>query len=200
MTDRDAITLLIAEVLDGTELKLKIDTYELKENLETREVQVRCELHHQKTGERHTIEGNGVGIIDAAFSGLRTMYAEEYPSLASIRLADFRIKVDRDTGHGSGSDMIAAVTLTVENSEGRLFYFTDTSRSLTLSALAVVLDATEFFVNSERAFIQVYKALDHARQENRSDSVQRYTRQLSTLVECTSYSEVMAQIRQKEFS
>ena len=64
-----------------------------------------------------------------------------------------------------------------------------------LADTAYVGAAAEFFINSERAFIQVYRALQHAREENRHDSVALYTQQLTTLVEATSYSDVIDQIR-----
>jgi len=90
------------------------------------------------------------------------------------------------------------VTLRVANSEDREFVFSHASQSITRSSLSVVVEAVEFFINSERAFIAVYKAMQHARAQNRQDSVMRYTSQLTTLVEATSYSEVIAQIRKSE--
>lgn len=199
MHQKEAIEGLIVDVLDGTELRLTVDSYTLTENLESGEVTVRCAVHNKRTGERQTIEGSGVGIVDAFFHGIVQMYSDQFPSLHTIRFADFSIKAKLDTGrHAARSDSTAEVTLRVANSEGREAVFTDTSPSITRSSINVVLHSAEFFINSERAFIVVYRALQHARKENRADSVQRYTRQLATLVEATSYSEVIAQIRSSE--
>ncbi len=199
MTEKDAITELIAEVLDGTELRLRVDSYRLDENLKSGSVAVRCELHDERTGQRDVIEGQGVGLIDAVFQGLIALYSEKYPSLRSIRFSDFSMKAEVATAHiAARSDMAAVVTLRVANSEDREYVFTHSSPSITRSSLAVVCQAVEFFINSERAFIAVYRALRHARSQNRDDSVTRYTTQLTTLVEATSYSEVIAQIRKAE--
>jgi hypothetical protein len=199
MTERDAIQALIQSVLDGTELRLRVDRYRLDENLENGQVEMHAEVHDERTGERHVIEGAGVGLVDAFFNGLIKRYSSEYPSLRSIRFADFSVKGEATTGRAAArSDMAARVALHIANSEDREFTFTHSSPSITGSSIAVVVLAVEFFINSERAFVAVYRALEHARAQNRADSVARYTAQLTTLVEATSYSEVIDGIRNKE--
>lgn len=199
MVHKDAIEALVKEVLDGTELTLTVDAYELKENLETGQAVLHCAVHDTRTGEKKTIEGQGVGIVNAFFQGLMEMYSGEFQSLKTIRFSDFSVRADLETGRDSArTDSTARVTLRVANSEDREFSFADISPSVTRSSIKVVLLAAEFFINSERAFIQVYKALQHARQNNRADSVARYTKMLTTLVEATSYSEVIEAIRKEE--
>lgn len=199
MDQKDAIAQLVAEVLDGTELRLRVDSYRLDEDLESGVLEVRCDVHDARSGNQEVIRGSGVGIVDAVFQGLVQLYSEQFPSLKSLRFADFSIKADVETGrYANRSDMAAVATLRVANSEGREYAFTHASPSITRSSLAVVLQSVEFFINSERAFIAVYRALQHARSHNRQDSVARYTAQLTTLVEATSYSEVIEQIRRSE--
>ena len=201
MYEKEAIEKLIAEVLDGTELKLKVDSYALEENLENRQVTIRCDVHHQRTGKKKTIHGTGVGIVNAFFNGLVDIYSGEFPSLTTILFSEFSIRAQLETGRDSArTDSNATVTLRVTNSEGREFEFEDSSPSITRSSLRAVLMVAEFFINSERAFIEVYNALQHAREENRPDSIQRYTAQLTTLVGATSYSEVIEQIKEKELN
>lgn len=199
MDQKETIAQLVASVLDGTELRFRVDAYRIEEVLESGVLEVRCDIHDERSGNRAVIAGHGVGVIDAMFLGLVELYAGEFASLKSIRVADFSIKADVDTGrHAARSDMAAVVTLRVANSEGREYAFTHASPSITRSSLAVVLQSAEFFINSERAFIVVYRALQHARAQNRHDSVARYTAQLTTLVEATSYTEVIEQIRKEE--
>ncbi|MEK7705032.1 MAG: hypothetical protein AAB426_08740 [Myxococcota bacterium] len=200
MQDKDAIDKLIDEVLDGTELRLVVDSYGLEENLEPAHVHVECRVHDERTGATQVIDGDGVGLVDAVFHGMVARYAGEFPSLTTIRFADFSIKADVTSGGGARSDMAAVASLTIANSEGTEYIFSDASPSITRSALASVLRGVEFFINSERAFIAVYRALNHAREANRPDSVARYTTQLTTLVQATSYSEVIEQIRKKELA
>lgn len=199
MPKREAISQLVAQVLDGTELELKIDGYRLEESFETGRVQVHCEVHDARTGEKTSIAGDGVGLIDAVFGGLLSRYSDAHPSLSAIRFSDFSIKANVETGdHQGRSDMAAKVELEVLNSEGRAFHFTHGSRSITASSLYVVLDAVAFFINCERAFVAVYRALEHAKRENRHDSVERYTGQLATLVEATSYSDVIEHAKRSD--
>lgn len=198
MYKKESIAKLVAEVLDGMELQLKVDAYTVTENLETGTATIHCEVHDARTGEKKTIDGTGVGIVDAFFNGLVTLYSPEFPSLTTIRFSDFTIKGVLDTGGTTaGSESTAAVTLRVANSDGHEYLFEDSSPSMMRSSINVVLSAAEFFINSERAFIQVYRALQHAKEQNRPDSVARYTRQLTTLVEATSYSEVIEQIKRE---
>jgi len=198
MHKKAEIESLIAQILDGTELRLHVDSYTLEEDLETGAVTVNCRVHNQRTGEKQTISGHGVGIVDAFFAGMVDLYAGQFPSLKTIRFADFALKADVNSGRGARSDMAAEVSVRIANSEGKDYLFKHASPSITRSALAVVLQGVEFFINSERAFIAIYRALNHAREQNRTDSVERYTAQLATLVEATSYSDVIDQIRTSE--
>ena len=201
MQQKDAIDQLIAEVLDGTELRLTMDSYTLEENCENGEVRLRCAVHNARSGERQVLESHGVGIIDAFFVGLISNYSATFPSLSTIRFADFRIDAKLETGRDTArSDSTAEVILRIANSDGQEVLFSDTSKSITRSSIQVVLQSVEFFINSERAFIAVYRALQHAREDRRPDSVQRYTQQLATLVQVTSYSEVIEQIRRLELA
>ncbi len=199
MTDPETIQALVKEVLDDTGLKLKVDRYQVEEELESRQVRVRCEVHDARTGAPQVIEGRGVGMVDAFFHGMVERYSHEFQSLKSLRFADFSIKAEVATAKAAArSDMTARVALHLLNSDNREFTFTHTSPSVSGSTMAVVIKAVEFFVNSEKAFVAVFRALAHAREQNRADSVARYTAQLATLVEATSYSEVIENIRKQE--
>ena len=200
MHQKEAITDLVAEILDGTQINLKVDNYDLHEDLETRRVKIHCAVHHVTSGEKQVIEGTGGGLIDALFNGFVKIYSAEYPSLKTITFADFSIKAKIETGHYSLSDSAAEVTLRVSNSEGHEFAFSDTSQSITGSSINTVLLAAEFFCNTERAVKVIYKALQFARESKRPDSVRRYTAQLTTLVHATSYSEVIEQIKRDSLS
>ena len=54
----------------------------------------------------------------------------------------------------------------------------------------------EYFVNSERAYITLYKALENARERNRQDLVDTYKAQMAEVVKSTSYSEVIERLQQ----
>jgi hypothetical protein len=144
------------------------------------------------------VEGRGVGLVDALFSGLLDRYAREYQSLKSIQMTGFRADADIETKKAqAGVDAVARVTLDVTNSEGRLFSFSDASRSVTSSTAGAVLAMVSYFVNAERAFLTLYNARRDALARGREDLVSRYTAEMSAVVESTSYAEVIANIRKE---
>jgi len=197
MHRRTTTTELIRDVLKETYLGLDITHIALVEDIAGgagSRVDVTLREARDDTRER-SISGKGVGIVDALYHGLVQHYAPEYPSLRTITFTGFDVTGRMGTSHQQGLDAEAAVTLTVQNSDKRTFEFGDSDRSLVAAALSVVTDAAEFFINSERAFVTVYRALCDARERGRADLVQTYTAQLAELVNTTSYSEVIERIK-----
>jgi hypothetical protein len=146
------------------------------------------------------VEGRGVGLVDALYAALLDRYAREYQSLKTIQMTGFQVAADIETKKvQAGVDAVARVTLDVSNSEGRLFSFSDASRSVTSSTARAVLVMVQYFVNAERAFLTLHHARRDALARGREDLVSRYTAEMSAVVESTSYAEVIANIR-KEIS
>jgi len=144
-------------------------------------------------------KGEGVGQVDAIFDALRAHYADEYNSLRSIELHDFNVKLDRRARHRrDGGDAVCKVILEIKNSRNDLFDFADSSRSLAASSALAVAAAVEFFINSEKAFVVLHKALANAKERNRQDLVVKYTGHLASVVRNTSYTEVIARLNGEE--
>jgi hypothetical protein len=144
------------------------------------------------------VEGKGVGLVDALYVGLLDRYAREYQSLKTTQLTEFRVAADIETKQAqAGADAVGRVTLEVSNSEGRLFAFSDASRSVTASTARAVLAMVSYFVNAERAFLTLYNARRDALERGREDLVSRYTAEMAAVVESTSYAEVIANIRKE---
>jgi hypothetical protein len=143
------------------------------------------------------VEGKGVGVVDALFSGLLGRYAREYHSLETIQLQAFHVAADVETKKAqAGLDAVGKVTLDVTNSEGRHFTFSDASRSVTKSTACAVLACVQYFVNAERAFLTLYSARQDALTRGREDLVARYTAEMAEIVESTSYADVLANKRE----
>ncbi|MCA9559910.1 MAG: hypothetical protein H6704_12520 [Myxococcales bacterium] len=198
MNRRPATTELVKRVLRDSYLNLIVDRYTLAEDAsEGGKASVTVELHHaHEPDHTMTLEGEGVGAIDALYHALHQHYVREYPSLETLLFTGFSVKGQMETGKGNhGADAEAAVGLVVSNSEGHAFEFEASGRSLVATALRVVVMATEWFINSERAFITVYRALRDARERGRVDLVNDYTAQLAELVNTTSYSAVTERIK-----
>ncbi len=132
------------------------------------------------------------------YAGLLDRYAREYKSLESIAIVDFKLSADMGSKQRSaGVDALGTVTLDVTNSEGKHFVFTDSSRSVTTSSARAVIACVQYFLNAERAFVTLFNARKDAIQRGREDLVARYTAELGDVVRCTSYAEVIANMRKE---
>ena len=112
----------------------------------------------------------------------------------------FDTKAALETSRKAGADAECKIRLVVHNDGGFPFEFEANGRSMAVVSLTVVMLAVEYFVNSERAFICVYRALSDAKDRGRQDLVESFTAQLSELVKTTSYTEVIAQIKEEVLS
>lgn len=194
---RNATEELVKRVLGESYLSLKVDRYALSEDVgRGAKCQVVATLRHENDHQRMVeIKGEGVGFIDALYHGLIDHFAREFQSLETISFAGFSVQGQMETSDGAGADAEGLISLVVHNSEGREFIFEESGRSLVAAAIAVVVGAAEYFVNSERAFISVHNAMNDARERRRSDLVATYTSQLAELVNTTSYTRVIESIK-----
>ena len=192
------IIQLMKTILGESYLELQVDRITVMEELDKEQTHVTCEATPTNGADKIIISGVGVGVVDALFSGMMERFAAEYPSLQSIKLNRFSLKGHLDTcNNAAGTDSKGEVRIVLANSEGELFHFSQSGRSVLGSVLCTTLRGLSYFINSERAFVSVYHALQDARQRNRQDLVQRFTGQLAILVRNTSYSEVTAKIQQE---
>lgn len=200
MIRRGATVDVIRKVLGDDYLSLRVANYRLEENVvEGGPCRVSVRLQNDESGEALTLEGEGVGPVDAMYHAFMANFAREFQSLTTIKFTGFSVRAEMESSQTEkGADAVAVVDLTVTNSEGHTFEFEHKGRSLTAAALDATIEAAEYFVNSERAFINVYRALCDARERRRADLVQSFTTQLSELVKTTSYSQVIERIKQEE--
>jgi hypothetical protein len=192
------VDALAREVLGDSYVHFRLDRIRVEEDVLSEEVALTCTLTRSGTDETIDLEGSGVGLVDAFFDGVVSRFAEEYPSLKTIAVADFAIGAGFDKTSGRRSDALAKASLQIANSEGTEFTFSQQSASVTRSSLRAALDALTFFINSERAYVQLHLALKDAKERRRSDLVEKYRRQMGTLVGATSYSEVIERIRAED--
>jgi hypothetical protein len=184
---------LIRRVLGANYLELALQRMSVEEN-PSDGTAVKATVTER--GAPVQVEGKGVGVVDAIYAALLARYAGEYQSLTTIKLVGFAVAPQLETKSGdSGVDAVGTVTIDVENSEGKLFTFSDTSRSVTLSIARAVLAVVQYFVNAERAFLTLHHARKDALDRGREDLVARYTAEMAEVVESTSYADVIDQIR-----
>jgi hypothetical protein len=186
---------LIRRVLGANYLQLSLARLSVEEDPG---VDAQVKIVVNEGDQSNTVEGKGVGVVDALWSALLDRYAREYQSLKTIQLVGFQVGADMDTKKGqAGVDAVGRVKLDVTNSEGRHFTFSDQSRSITTSTARAVVACVQYFVNAERAFLTLYNARRDAIARGREDLVARYTAEMAEVVEATSYAEVIANIRKE---
>ena len=196
-TQPNEILALMREVLGSNYTDLQVQRVVVEEDLVHGSTSITCELTSDgESPETMVIAGKGVGLIDAFFAGVQSRFAEEYPSLKTIRFSSFTVEGQLDTKQEfAGTDSQAAVTVEIVSSEERVFRFSYTSRSFIAAAIVSTLEGLEYFINSERAFVTMYHARQDAEERRRPDLVQRYTSTMAKLVQNTSYSEVIDKLR-----
>ena len=183
---------LAREILHESYRFFDVELLELTENAD---VTVKVTIRRQPENDVVVVEGHGVGLIDAFFDGAMKAWADEFPSLKGISVSDFRVGAGFDNARGRRSDALAVATLRVKNAHDIDFTFEQRTPSVTRSSVRVAMDALTFFINAERAWIQLTLAVQDATERRRSDLVARYRQQMSTLVNATSYSEVSEKLR-----
>ena len=193
---QDRIHGLAKEILGDQYIHLEVLDCQFHEDYRGGDSLLACRVKTD-TGES-TIEGRGAGIVDAFFNGLLVMLSLDYPSLKTVSIDKFTVNAKISSGRQSSmADSLAVVTVGIRNSNGDHFEFQDESRSVARSSIQATLLGVEYFVNSERAFIECFRAVKSGREQRRQDLVERYTGLMSELVKNTSYSEVIEQIRQE---
>lgn len=184
--DADAarVDQLAREILRDGYQSFVVDELTLHEN---EQVRVNIRLKRSPENDLVEIEGVGVGLVDAFFDGAMKAWSAEYASLKTVVVVGFQLGAEKDGGKGRRSDASAVATLRIKNSHEQEFTFESKSPSVTRSSVRVALDACTFFINAERAWVQLQLAIKDATERRRSDLVARYRAQMSTLVYATSY-------------
>jgi hypothetical protein len=186
---------LIRRILGTGYLELRLTRLQVEE---VPELAARVAVEVAENGAAATMDGDGVGPVDALWGALVGRYAKEYQSLKSVTLAGFSVRAAIESKvRRAGLDAMAEVEVAVVNSEGRRFTFSDTSRSMTASAARAVIAVAEYFVNAERAFVMLFNARKDAVTRGRADLIARYTAELAEVVKSTSYAEVIEQLRRE---
>jgi hypothetical protein len=191
MRTQDELQSLTREVLGADYIELHISRYSLTEDLQSDRALIATQLIQSGRGAPRSIEGEGVGLVDALFKGIQQALVADYPSIGNIFFVDFHVAGDfRDAKRdGARTDVPGLVRLGVENSSGRAFTFEHTSASVSASSVKAVLKAVEHFVNAEMAVLKVYSWIADARKRSRPDLADKYTQRLADLVQNATYSE-----------
>ena len=194
--DQEKMRSLMKEILQEDFIELEVDGYTLEEDFGEENCRIHCRMK-SLDGEQIEVSGEGVGTIDALFAALRSQLAEDYPSLKSISFSEFTIRgLLSSDGDEQSTKAEAEATVGIVNSEGREFVFQSKEPSVSRAGVRATVEAAEYFVNSECTYVRLHEILEHYRSEGRTDLVEKYTDLMSQVVQNTSYSEVVENIRQ----
>lgn len=193
---QDAMIARMRELLQERYLALRMESYAVQEDFARGGCRISCVMHDQDD-TRLIVEGAGVGMIDALFSAIQSRFAQEHPSLRSIQFSQFAIQglLSAEDGADGTTRAQAEATVGILNSEGREFIFKCRAPSISHAGVLATLAGAEYFINSERAFVRLHEIIEHYRSENRAELVQKYTAIVAEVVENTSYSAVVEEIR-----
>lgn len=193
------VDLVSHEVLGANYMTISVNHLELEEDCVAMRSRLQAYIIVRKADQSHEIKalGEGVGLVDAAFDSMMKAFGPEHISLNGISIDDFGISTKFRTTFGRKSDADAIALLRMRNSENYEFAFTCRTPSISQSSLGVVTQAFAFFVNSERAFVQLHLGMEDAKLRNRQDLVERFQRQMSVLVHATSYKKVVEKLSEK---
>lgn len=194
MDKQERMIALMREILQDDYVKIAVRSYQTVESLDENTCRVSAQLVNGD-GSEFAVEGEGVGTIDAFFNALKSRYAREFSSLNSITFSQFHIRGILSEDQRRGSQAEAEATLGILNSEGQEFIFRAKSSSISRAGVQVTLDATSYFVNSEKTYVRLHEIIQHYRREGRMDLVEKYTELMSRVVENTSYSEVVENLK-----
>lgn len=189
---------LTKEILQDSILDISIQEIKLIENFEnnTANLNAKClELFNKKITKKN-IQASGVGLVDACFNAMINAYENKYLSLASISIADFVLNSHLEIGNQRKSDAYVTALLRIRNANGFEYNFQATSLSVSKSCVTVIQQCLAFFINAEEAFKKLHFALKDAQERSRSDLVERYKNQMSTLVNATSYENLILKLKE----
>jgi hypothetical protein len=196
----EEVSRLAKEILSDALVMIQLISLKLTENFETTKAQFDAKVIEISSGKPKSkmIHGEGVGFIDACFDAMIRSYNNDYCSLETIAIVDFTVNAHIAPGNNRKSDAKVTTVLRVKNSENHEYTFECTTSSISHSSIAVVQESIAFFINAELAYKRLHHALKDAQERGRHDLVAKYQHQMGTLVNATSYENLVVSLRNRK--
>lgn len=191
---------LAKEILGDAWVVVQVISLKFSESFETSFAKLEVKLVEvsESKPKKRTIQGEGVGLIDAYFDAMIKCYSQDFCSLDTIAIVDFSLNSHLEHGSPRKSDAKVTAVLRVKNSQDHEYSFQCTSSSISHSSLVVVQEAIAFFINAELAYTRLHHALTDASERGRSDLISRYQNQMGTIVNATSYEKLVARLKEEK--
>lgn len=146
------------------------------------------------TSSKQHIKVADDGMIACIFTGLFDALNDEFKSLDKLSMERFSTHVKKTVRAGGTKGISADERISVEIAiacGSRNLHFEHVSRSLLKSAVVVVINAFEVFINAELAMIKLRRAYDSYIARNRQDLVQDVSNDMAMLVQIMPYDDIM---------
>ena len=165
---------------------LQLKSYHLTEEPDSSKIR----LDLDDDGDDRSVEGFGVGMIDAGFNSLVGYFSTKYPSLNTVKLEDVYFQVDHRSGRDVSFKSKMEIKLEFSNHCKDKSLFSGKTRSMGYTGVSVLVSAIEFYINCELLFKRMKFLLEDAEQRGRFDVASRYKYVLSRVVEVTNYQTI----------
>ena len=180
---------IVRDVLAEDYWELSIDKLFIEEDLLERLTKVRCIAKLNK--KSFTIEKVGRGLVDALFNGLKDSFKAPYLSLSGLTFYSFSIEGDVGDPSPDPSTAVEAALSVAGDSNYFPLIYRHKDASINRATTTAVLNAIEYYINSERAMKKLYARANDARERNRDDILNECILKMTPLLEGVSYSKVL---------
>lgn len=183
----DELDRLLRRTLGADYLTLEVVHYVMTEYVRP---DARCRVaitlrrsHGSQAEERQeTVEGQGVGFMEAAFRGLVDHFGPEYRSLGLLAFVGFEVEGRMETSNDSrGLDALARVRVGVKAPDGRRLDFAAQARSTLAATLRALVRVVERFANVEHAARVLQAQVEAATCDGGVEDVEARRAELATL-------------------
>jgi len=186
---------IVREVLDDDYWQLSIDKLSIEENLREKTTKISCVVRMNEKDV--SIEETGSGPIDALFNGLKNNFKKSYLSFHGLNFHGFSIEGDVDRNSlMMSSEVECVLTIASVNVHNNLIY-RHRDASINRAAICVVLNAVEYYINSERAMKKLREWAADAQRRNRGDLFEQCVLKMSRLLEGASYTDTLVTLSDK---
>lgn len=187
---KDEITSLVRDILGSEYISLDVNSLDFKED-RAGPTSARISISSSNKKTKRHLTGVGVGIVDAMFQAFKDHFLKKYNSLMGIGLSSFTVVADNYSSQTpEGTDALVKVRICFRDTRGKIVPFTGTSRSLSMAAASSLVNAFEYYINSEVCFIKLRSLVKDAESRSRGDLRESYVSQLVRIVGVSSYEEV----------
>jgi hypothetical protein len=194
---------LVRELLSSKYLTLSVGPLAISEHIATGETEVKCELFVSSAGsvlDTYDVFGRGMGFVDALFNGIADKIVEDCQTFKNLTIQEFYVDVDRREiedhslkglrGSAANVDICLVLHNGYSTESSAHVPFRSRSRSMISAGAQVIIQAVEFYVNSERAVLELRNLIKDAEARSRTDLVEKYVCFLSELTANTSYENI----------